>query len=284
MEEIATIALSALPADDQPAVAADEYIAADGLIHCRACGSRRQKRVVIMGQQKTVRCLCECGTKKRDELERQQAVQQAKVRIEQIRRASLIEGKLQQARLSTFQRTANNEKLFGIIRRYVENFQKMFEDQQGVLFWGPVESGKSYAAACIANELMDRDRTVVMTSFVKILSAIKNTAVDESEFIGQINSASLLIIDDLGTERNTDYALEKVYEVIDSRYRTGKPLILTTNLSLNEMKSTPDIRYQRIYSRIFEMCYPVMVAGDQWRRGQAADRFDNMKKLLEGAG
>ena len=121
-----------------------------------------------------------------------------------------------------------------------------------------------------------------MTSFVRILSMVQDISVDESEFIDRLNAASLLIIDDLGTERNTDYALEKVYAVIDSRYRTGKPLILTTNLALKEMKETQDIRYQRIYSRIFKMCYPVMVAGDSWRRKQAAERFDQMKVLLEG--
>ena len=98
----------------------------------------------------------------------------------------------------------------------------------------------------------------------------------------RFNAAKLLIIDDLGTERNTDYGLEKVYNIIDSRYLSGKPLILTTNLSLQEMRETTDIRYRKVYDRIFEMCYPVQVIGKSWRMNQAADRFDNMKALLEG--
>lgn len=97
-----------------------------------------------------------------------------------------------------------------------------------------------------------------------------------------MNSASLVILDDLGAERNTDYALEIVYNVIDSRYRSRKPMIITTNLTLSEMQNPPDIRYSRIYDRIFEVCYPVEFTGKSLRMKEAASRFDDMKSLLEG--
>ena len=119
-----------------------------------------------------------------------------------------------------------------------------------------------------------------MTSFVKILQDIQGN-VKESDYIQILNSASLLIIDDLGAERNTDYALEKVYNVIDSRVRTNKPMILTTNLTLNEMLQCTDIRYKRVYDRIFETCYPVEMPGESFRQLEAADRFDRMKQFLE---
>ena len=90
-----------------------------------------------------------------------------------------------------------------------------------------------------------------------------------------------LIIDDLGAERSTDYALEKVYNIVDSRYRAKKPLILTTNLSMDEMKDTADLRYGRIYDRIFELCYPMQFVGPSWRRREATRRFNDMKALLE---
>ena len=74
-----------------------------------------------------------------------------------------------------------------------------------------------------------------MTSFVKILQNIQGNPEEEKIFMNRLNDARLLIIDDLGTERNTEYALEKVYNIIDSRYRAGKPLILTTNMTIKEM-------------------------------------------------
>ncbi len=109
-----------------------------------------------------------------------------------------------------------------------------------------------------------------MTSFVKILQDIQGQ--DEAAYIGMLNACSLLIIDDLGAERNTDYALEKVYNVIDSRVRTDKPMILTTNLTFDEMMRNPDIRYRRIYSRIFEHCFPVEISGKSSRIIKAAQR------------
>ena len=94
--------------------------------------------------------------------------------------------------------------------------------------------------------------------------------------------AKLLIIDDLGAERSTDFALEKVYNVVDSRYRAKRPIILTTNLSMEEMKETLDIRYTRIFDRIFEMCYPMQFKGLSWRKGEAARRYNDTKSFLEG--
>ena len=94
--------------------------------------------------------------------------------------------------------------------------------------------------------------------------------------------AKLLILDDMGSERSTDFALEKIYNVIDSRSRTSRPMIITTNVSLDEMLSEPDIRFKRIYDRIFETCYPVEMPGDSFRRITAAERFDAMQKFMEG--
>ena len=86
----------------------------------------------------------------------------------------------------------------------------------------------------------------------------------------------------MGAERGTDYAIEKVYDIIDSRYRSNKPVILTTKLTIEQMKSCDDIRYSRIYDRIFEMCYPVKVNGFSWRKKEAVSRYGVAKKLLEG--
>ena len=94
---------------------------------------------------------------------------------------------------------------------------------------------------------------MIMTSFGKILQDIQSRE-DEANYISVLNGCKLLIIDDLGAERNTDYALEKVYNVIDSRARGRQAMILTTNLSFDEMMRNPDIRYRRIYDRIFETC------------------------------
>ena len=156
-------------------------------------------------------------------------------------------------------------------------------NKQGLLFYGTVGTGKSYTAACIANYLLEHNTSVVMTSFVRILKEMQGFDREREEaFTNRLNSVRLLIIDDLGAERSTDYALEKVYGIIDDRYRAKKPLILTTNLTLNQMQTASDIRYERIYDRVFEMCFPLEFKGVSWRKREAAQRYEETKKLLEG--
>lgn len=258
----------------------------DGLIHCGVCKVAKQKRLeasmLTDGREMIVRCICKCQA---EELRHRRELEERKEEMERIaklRNSSLIDDRLRMAKLAMFKQTKDNQKVFRAASRYVDQFEKMYEDQQGLIFWGEVGTGKSYTAACIANELLERKIPVVMTSFVKILQNIQGNQEEEKVIMARLNDARLLIIDDLGTERNTDYALEKVYNIIESRYRVGKPLILTTNMTIREMQENTDIRYKRIYDRIFEMCYPVRVPGRSWREQAAERRFDKMKELLEG--
>lgn len=254
----------------------------DGVLVCGKCHTNKEKKIQLAREYVTVRCICKCESEERERIQKQKDYEEEMRRIERLKVASLMDAKLKSATLKTFTQKEDNQKLYTIVKNYVDNFETFYKSNRGLLFWGTVGTGKSYAAACIANELLNRKTPVVMTSFVKVLQVIQDNTENETEFVNRLCAARLLIIDDLGTERNTDYALEKVYNVIDSRYRTGKPLILTTNLNLQDMQMTQDIRYQRIYDRIFEMCHPVMVNGTSWRINQAKERFNETKRLLEG--
>ena len=76
---------------------------------------------------------------------------------------------------------------------------------------------------------------------------------EKNEFIASLMRYSLLIIDDLGIERNTEYAKEQVYNIIDERYKAKLPLIVTTNLTLDELKDSKELAYRRIYDRVLSM-------------------------------
>lgn len=226
---------------------------------------------------------CECERKKIEEEKRYNEFVEQKRKVERLRQISLMDDKVKSVTFNQLQECRENRKALHIGRKFVEKFDDMKQSGKGLLLWGNVGTGKSYLAAAIANALMDRLYTVVMTSFPKILAERYDFDREqkESRISGTLARADLLIIDDLGAERNTDFALEQVYSVVDDRYRSGKPLIITTNLTFDYMKNCKDIRYNRIYDRIFEMCYPVKMDGISWRKRKAVSSFDEMKGLLE---
>ena len=94
------------------------------------------------------------------------------------------------------------------------------------------------------------------------------------------HSFPLLILDDFGMERGTEYGLEQVYNVIDSRYRSRKPLIVTTNLTLEELQNPEDTPHARIYDRLIEMCSPVCITGENFRKAKAREKMEQLKTLL----
>ena len=167
-----------------------------------------------------------------------------------------------------------------IPNKYVTNWQKMKQNHMGYLFWEPVGTGKSYLASCIANALLEQEVTVKMTNFNTILNDLF-AVEDKTEYIRSLNGYELLIIDDLGVERNSEYALENIFSVIDRRYRSGKPLIITTNLPLVQLKQETKIEKKRIYDRILERCIPVKIDGVSRREAMANDNMQTMKNILK---
>lgn len=267
-----------------------DYIDEEGLLCCGKCHTRKQlvvhlpEGLVAEGGPKTmtVGTMCECRRKEVERQELRDKQQKEMEAVAALKRQSLMDERLADATFENFQETKQNARQLRLCRRYAECFDEMLERNQGLLFYGGVGTGKTYAAACIANYLLSRRRSVVMTSFVKLLDSMMNFKEDDSVLIGRLNRAKLLIIDDLGAERGTDFALEKVYDIVDSRYRAKLPVILTTNLSMDELKQATDIRYTRIYDRIFELCYPLEFVGRSWRKAEANRRFKEFESFLEG--
>lgn len=261
-------------------LAEGDHIGEDGLVYCGKCGSRKQLRVKFGDKTHVVRCVCKCESKELEEKKRQEEYEEQMRRINRLKEASMMDKKYREVTFDKYEVREENKKVFETAKKYADRFQDMYKKNQGLLLYGPVGTGKSFTAACIGNYLLNNAKPVIMTSFVKILQDIWEND-REAEYITILNSASLLIVDDLGTERETDYALEKVYNIIDSRVRANKPMIITSNLELNDMMECEDIRKKRIYDRILECCYPMYVGGKSFRMMKAAQRFDEMKDFLE---
>lgn len=170
-------------------------------------------------------------------------------------------------------------------RRYAAHWDEMRREALGLLLWGKPGSGKTFAAACIANALLELEHppTVRMTTLGTVLSRLPGLSAQEKEtYLNGLQCCGLLILDDFGMERQTDYAREQVFQIINGRYLARKPLIVTTNLSLNELKHPADMAQQRIFDRVLELCVPVCFDGASLRRDRARRNLQRYRQLTEG--
>lgn len=260
----------------------------DGLLYCSICHEPVEQRITLPAMDGTKNMkefighrFCKC--ERQQEEARQKRIQYEKDMrvVNALRAESLLGTRMANVNLRNFRRREGNEKGYEAATTYISDFKTLYKIGQGLLFYGDVGTGKSYTAACIANELMNRKVSVIMTSFIKIFSKVGNTGISE-EIIQKLCRPKVLILDDFGAERTTDYVIENMYNVINTRCEHKKPLILTTNLSYQDMQNCKDERYKRIYDRIFSMCYPVQFSGQSWRKTDAVHRFDYMEQLIGG--
>lgn len=178
-----------------------------------------------------------------------------------------------------FEKDNGKNPVMKVARDYVSKWSDFASKNAGLVLWGDVGTGKTFFAACIANALVEQNVSVKMTNFSTILNDLFAES-DKNKYLDRLNDYSLLIIDDLGIERGTEYVLEQVYNVIDTRYKSGKPLIITTNLTLDELKYPTDIPHKRIYDRVLGMCVPVMFNGTNFRKEEAEAKMEAAKKLF----
>lgn len=251
-----------------------EYIGEDGLLHCSVCRERVQTVVEFMGIKKTVRCICGC-------VKAQQEAERERLRIEERerwRRICFTESNMATWTFGNDDR--RNAKMSDAMFRYAENFRDFRKDSKGLLLYGTVGTGKTYYAACIANKLIDDGYRVLMTNFARLTNQIQGMFEGKQEYIDSLNRYALLIIDDLGAERKSEFMQEMVFNIIDSRYRSGLPFIITTNLTAEEIKKPQEVNYQRIYDRVLERCFPVEIAGVSRRRTALKDTHADVKAKL----
>ena len=229
----------------------DEYLGEGGLIYCSKCRTARQKRIEFSGRMIEPRCMCACQTAAYEQQEQERKYREFLDRVEKNRSVGLTDPVL---RRHTFENDLGyNPQQMDMAKRFVQHWEEFQKDSMGLLLWGPVGTGKSFIAGCIANALLDKGIPVMMTNFARLLNKLTDMyAGDRNAYIDTFNSFPLLIIDDLGVERNSEFAREQVFSVIDSRYRSQLPMIVTTNLTVDELMDPADLARGRIYSRVLE--------------------------------
>lgn len=246
----------------------------NGFLFCGKCKCKREMMVDIGDVRQKVSVLCKCREeiafkREQEEREREHMVLVVARRAEALRDHEM--------HTWTFEHDDKSDlRLSEAMQRYCNNFHVLRETGKGILLYGGLGTGKSYYAACIVNRLVDKyTARFISTAYLATINFN-----DRKEFMREIDRVDLVVLDDIGAERGTEYMQELIFSIVDSRSRNKKPLIVTTNLNGEQIRNAPDIGTRRIFDRINGMCHPICVKGDSRRKARAKAEYEATQKLL----
>ena len=219
----------------------------DGILYCVKCNQPKQcvkEFPTGSGIMRKFPITCQCDIDEENVFQKRMRRQEWDDYINQLYKQGLTD----KAYLTnTFENDDNrNPEITYFCQKYVLSWDKQKGHNNGVLFYGGTGGGKSFFACCIANALLKSGVRVFVSRLSDLVkSQIKNDTPDVN-----LKSFDLIVLDDLGVEKATQTA----YNIVDDIYRSGIPLIVTTNLMPAELKNPDSLEKERIYSRIIEMC------------------------------
>lgn len=245
-----------------------------GLLICGKCNTPKQCKVNWLNEKEiVVTCLCKCEEEEIEREKLRERERQEKLRW-QIRRQSIAVA----YRDICFE---DSDIKLEKAENYVNNFQQFYEENIGLMIFGEVGNGKTFTASAIANELCNKGYTVLM---LHTTDALRNTSnfEEKESFVEEVRNADLLILDDFGASRDTEYQNEQLNLLIDTRYAIKKPLIITTNLTRKDLLEPKDLSLKRTYDRVIEMTHPLFVESKGRRVNIAKKRYEEVESMLKG--
>ncbi len=262
-----------------------DFLGDDGLLYCGKCRTPKQIRMdsnPLTGEKviTIVPTSCRCRKAENKAKEDQERLKDFKAKLDRLNADGITcPGSL---RHTFADDDGQRPDVTNACRRYMDNWGEMEWENIGILFYGSVGTGKTFYASCIANALLDKQVTATATSFPRLLNLLQGTQ-EKQRLLDSLAKYKLLVLDDLGTERDSSFGMEQIFNVVDARYHAQLPIAITTNMTLEELKSPGSVQYARICDRLLEMC-PILLklTGESRRRQNAERRKQLAQKILLG--
>lgn len=221
---------------------------------------------------------CECVVE-REEAKIREAQNFAKKReIEKLFSISNLGERFSKSTFESFLDRNGSETAYKVAVKYVKTFKEW--NGESLMLWGEPGNGKTHLAAAIVNELSKKGYIVVFQSVPELLQRIRSTfnsenKENETQIMRALLECDLLILDDIGAEKTTEWVEEKLFNIIDGRYRKELPTLYTSNLEPKELKNQVG---KRSYDRMVETSLTVKNEAASYRREIAKQR---LQKFIE---
>lgn len=281
MEKLTETINQTLPAAPAPAHSeAEDHRDDDGILICGKCGTPKEMRLdcEFLGHSSIVPIPCECQLKAEEDERKRKEAMRRRERSELMRKECFPASGFY--RDCTFERDdGKTPNTSSICERYAATFDP--KDPYGLLLLGDVGTGKSYMSSAIANRVIDLGFSAFQTDVRYIVNLMESSFERRQQNLDRILGYDLLLIEDLGAQRNTSYMMEHVYAIIDGRYKSGKPMVITTNLDPRRINdASGDEAWRRVFDRILERCYPIEFTGENRRASKKMEMRTAMRKRL----
>ncbi len=242
-----------------------DHVDAEGFLVCGTCGERKQQKHSIGLIRRN--CACERTRIERDNAEAE--ARRHKQAVESIQQRGRIDPAMRNLCFSTLD--DRSARVTETCRSYVAGWGAALRENYGILFFGTTGTGKSHHAYAIANGIAEKEHSVFCGTVLDLISAMQDNQQSREKILHIVKTTDLLLLDDFGATRYTDYQWEQVYSIINARYNARKPTIITTNLSPKAMEASTDEWMCRVYSRIKSMCaIHLRLSGEDRRTEEAA--------------
>lgn len=162
-----------------------------------------------------------------------------------------------------------NEKLYTECIRYLKNWKEMKAKGYGFFFWGNVGSGKTHAASALTNALIQEQLVeALFLNMPATVTRVKKTfdsssKNEDTKLFDRMKEVELLIIDDLGVEKMSDWLADQIYQIVDHRWQNKKPMLITSNQSLDDLGSCYKAQ---VISRIWGCCKSIKFTEEDRRK------------------
>lgn len=224
--------------------------------------------------------LCPCQQKLQKKEDEEQRIRAIRERQTKIFKDSMLSQKFLSSSFKSWNRSLDTESMYQEAYAFANEWEKRKTNGDGLILCGNPGCGKTHLLSAITNTLLGQGVGVIFVNVPELLKKIRSTfqkdsygrpavGYTESDIYNKLQNAELLVLDDVGAERCSGWTEEFIYTLVNGLYVNKKPLLVSTNLKLEEIINQVG---ERTFDRMIEMCRIVECTAPSYRAKMAITR------------